>query len=98
MSCKQDNASEHEVGPIKYRRMVFPGVGDRIDQHTHDFPHATFCHKGRLLVYLDGASRVLDEGEWIDVPAEAQHAIVGLVAPSEGYCVFVNRGTDRDME
>jgi len=55
MSCAQQDGSEHEVGPLKYRVMEFPTVGYHIAPHSHEFDHATLCVRGKVLVFCDAA-------------------------------------------
>ncbi len=101
MGCNQGVNSQRRVGPIVFRVMLFPEVGDSIQPHTHHFDHATIGVRGRVQVnlYTGGVlteSRILSPREGINVPAEAEHEIVGIDPGSEAWCVFVNHGTSED--
>lgn len=101
MGCNQGVNSQRRVGPIVYRVMTFAEVGDSIPPHTHHFPHATIGVRGRVrvnLYYLGvlAESVVLGPREGINVPADAEHEIVGEEPDSEGWCIFVNHGTSED--
>lgn len=96
MSCSQIDHPEVACGPLKIRRMSFTDVGHVVTAHTHDFDHVTFCTVGAVRVNLDGVETDLVPGAFVNVPADAEHEITGLVANSEALCVFVNHGNERD--
>lgn len=96
MSCSQGEGREFTVGPLKYRVMEFFDVGHRVEEHEHDFDHATVCIRGEVAAYVDGVETILRPGDWVNVPATARHAMVGRAPNSRADCVFVNRGTERD--
>lgn len=101
MACSQGEGNEMRVGPVVFRFMEFHDAGHVVDRHTHDFDHATIGVQGRVRVnlYRDGAlceSAVLGPRDAMNVPAWAEHEIVGIDPDSEAWCVFVNHGTERD--
>ncbi len=42
--------------------------------HIHDFPQAYYCHKGKMLQFVDGVTYEISDGEIFVIPAGAVHS------------------------
>ena len=54
-------------------RFTYP-PGTRFSTHTHDVDKVDAVLEGRFRIEMGGESIVLERGEWVYVPAGAEHA------------------------
>lgn len=83
---------------IGNRVIDFDRAGERLEGHYHNFPHDTFCSRGRLQVDVTDAlrtevkqSRVLDAGESCLIRAGELHTLTALADNTRANCIYAHR-------
>lgn len=77
---------------IGNRVIDFSQAGDKLEGHYHNFPHDTFCSRGRLRVIRgDGQERILDAGESCLIEAGMLHTLIALEDSTRANCVYAHR-------
>lgn len=88
------------TGPIAYRQFLLPKACEANQGHRHNYDHATFVHRGRVLITItddDGkevSSREYGAGEFAEIKATLHHKIKALDDNTVYYCIFSHRDFD----
>jgi len=84
-------------GPLEFRSADAPMcAGDRVDFHTHNFPHATLIIAGRFGYTKKVRGEVIatgeiGAGETLCVEANEEHEFVAMRDNSQYVCCFPHR-------
>lgn len=79
-----------EVAGCYFRSVLLENVGDRGEQHVHDYDHATLCGRGAAKVFVDGIyARMVSAGEAVLVKAGRKHAFEALQPGTRLTCVHI---------
>jgi len=62
--------------------------------HAHEYDHVTCLAYGKLMVEVDGISRVYHAPAFIDIKAGVHHKMTALIDKTVAYCVHDTRGMD----
>lgn len=77
-----------EVCGVYFRSILIPLAGTVVPQHAHDHDHATYCGRGKALMFVDGVKAgEVCEGQAIGVQAGKEHAFVSLENNTRLTCV-----------
>jgi hypothetical protein len=94
-----------KTGPVGYRQGVLQKTCEVFVEHLHNYDHATFIHRGRVLVVAsreviddDGTKRLVEvnrreyaAGEFVAIPANLIHNIKALEDNTVFFCLFSHR-------
>src|SRR5262249_17004324 len=84
-----------EVAGVYFRSVLLETVGDRAEQHVHDYDHATLCGAGAAKVFIEGIyQRAVMAGEAVKIAAGMKHAFVALQAGTRLTCVHIQSSAE----